>query len=723
MRVGNRLKKYIIYIMSLSVICSSLIYTYIYLPKSLESFDNRLRDFMFIMRGEIPQNDTTVIIDIDEKSLNEVGQWPWSRDILAQLLTNLTQAGIGVIGFDIVFPEEDRTSPHKVLKNLNIKQNKIVNYDEVFAQVIANTPTILGYQFQLDKKEFMNTKAPEIPAIFIEKNRDLEQDYLLNAKGTVVNTPIIQDNGYSSGFFNNVPDPSGIIRSVPLLIRYEEQLYPSLAFEVLRAALGINKVFVNYNEIGVESISLGDMFIPTDRFGRIIVNFRGKEKTFPYYSAVDILNNKIDPALLEGKVALIGTSAAGLFDLRATPFESVYPGVEVHANVIDNILTGDFLHKPAWIDGVNILHMVILVCFIFAVILSVNIYVIPVVFVSFLVLDTYMLYYVLFNEGIILNIFFPIVTIIVTAAVAILINYLFEIRQSNLVKLKFASKVSAKVMEDLIKNEDQTLKGESKEVTVFFSDIRGFTNISESMSDAKALIEYLNEYMEPMTEIIMKNEGTIDKFIGDAIMAYWNAPSDVKNHADKAVKASLEQLSYLKLLNERLQKENKPLVDIGIGLNTGNAVVGEMGSSGRSDYTVIGDPINLGSRLESLCKFYGSRLNISNYTKSLLQEQYVFRFLDLVKVKGKLKPVEIWQVIDFGEANGALKEELALYEEAILLYQNEKFSEALMLFEKLNVLEKKQNEKIYAIYIQRCKSYIQTPPEKFDGVYEHTTKG
>ena len=678
---------------------------------------------MFILRGEIPQNNSVVIVDIDEKSLKQIGQWPWSRDVLSTLLENLTKAGVGIIGLDIVFAEEDRTSPHKILKKLNIEQENVPNYDEEFALTVSNTPTILGYQFQLSQTDFLESKAPSIPAIFIEKNKALEEEFVIVGKGTILNIPLVQDNAYSSGFFNNVPDESGIIRSVPLIIRYNEQLYPSLAFELIRAALDVNKVVVNYNTLGVENIVLGDITIPTDRYGRIVVNYRGKEKTFDYISATDIINNRFEASQIEGKVVLIGTSAAGLYDLRATPFESVFPGVEVHANVIDNILQGDFLQKPSWAEGANIIHMVILALLVFAVINYLNIYLIPIAFLAFLGLDLCAVYYYLFNEGIILNIFFPMLTIAAATVLAILVNYLFEIRQSNVIKNKFASKVSSKVMEDLLKNEGNTLHGESKEVTVFFSDVRGFTNISEAMPNAKALIDYLNEYMEPMSEIIMKNEGTIDKFIGDAIMAYWNAPSDVENHQDKSLKASLEQLEHLKVLNKKLIKENKPLIDIGIGLNCGIAVVGEMGSSGRSDYTVIGDPINLGARLESLCKFYGSKLNISSFMKESLKEKYVFRFLDLVKVKGKTQPVEIWQVHDFGEAAGALKEELDLYHKAIELYKNQEFKEALVLFQTLEKNEEKTNKNINEIYIKRCEHYIEMPPVEFDGVFEHTTKG
>lgn len=348
----------------------------------------------------------------------------------------------------------------------------------------------------------------------------------------------------------------------------------------------------------------------------------------------------------------------------------------------------------------------------------------PVISISFLVLSLYALYKILFTYGIVLNIFFPIATIILGTILATLFDYFYEIKQEEAIKKKFASKVSQEVMNSLLKdvhsNEFQAVE---KEVTVFFSDIRNFTKISEKMKDANKLISYLNEYMDPMSNIIIKYQGTIDKYIGDAIMAYWNAPADVDDHADKAVLASIEQIERLKALNKKLQNDNKPLVDIGIGLNSGTAVVGEMGSIGRSDYTVIGDAINLGARLESLCKYYGSKINISNHTKEKLKGQYILRFLDLVKVKGKEKPAEIWQVQGKGEASKELKEELELHHKAIKLYQNSKFKEALEIFIKLENNLEKSNKKIYQIYIQRCEDFIQNPPSNFIGIYEHSTKG
>ena len=311
---------------------------------------------------------------------------------------------------------------------------------------------------------------------------------------------------------------------------------------------------------------------------------------------------------------------------------------------------------------------------------------------------------------------------------------------------EFASKVSADVMEDILKHPDAgAWDGAEKEITVFFSDVRGFTNISEAMGNAKMLIRFMNDIMDPMTGIIIDEYGTVDKYIGDAIMAYWNAPHDVENHADRAVIASLKQLYELKILNENLRKNPKyekvvkmadknhiPIVDIGIGLNSGVAIVGEMGSTKRSDYTVIGDPINLGARLESLCKYYNSRLNISNFTKSMLKGDYIYRYIDLVTVKGKKEPIEIWQIHDFAKVEGEtlfnidrdeLLKELDYYHKAIDLYKSEKFEDALKIFKEINGWENKSNLKIYDIYIERCEHYIQSPPKDFNGVFVHTTKG
>jgi len=420
----------------------------------------------------------------------------------------------------------------------------------------------------------------------------------------------------------------------------------------------------------------------------------------------------------------------------------------VHANVLDNILTNSYIAKQSIMDGVNIIHILIL-SFIFVLIIAYTSPLISVLLVTILFsFDMYLLYYLLFTEGLIFNILFPIITIIIATTTAFITNYFLETRHNSAIKNKFSSKVSKEVMDSLLENyEDNSFVAIEKEITIFFSDVRNFTNISEATGDPKVLIEFLNEYMDPMTDIIINHHGTIDKFIGDAIMAYWNAPGDVKDHATKAVDATLKQLHLLDSLNEKVKKDSRfnnivqmaqkqgvEPIDIGIGLNTGMAVVGEMGSSKRSDYTVIGDAINIGSRLESLCKYYGSKCNISEYTKRQLNEfDYIFRFLDLVTVKGKTEPIEIWQIVDYNRdeslhklykvSKNKLLEEIDLYHKAIALYKDGEFQNALKIFQTLESDKEKTNNKIYKIYIQRCEHYIDSPPENFNGVFVHKTKG
>jgi len=707
--------KSIIIAFLISVFISSI---YIYFPKLPLSIDNRLRDFMFNIRGEIePKSDSVVIIDIDEKSLKTLGQWPWSRDVLSKILYNLNDAKVAIIGFDIVFAEEDRTSPHKIFKKLDIQKENLPNFDLEFAQAIANTPTILGYQFEFADKEFILKSAPAIQTIFIEKNKNIEENFLIKAKGTILNIPILQDSSYSSGFFNNIPDDSGIIRSVPLIISYDDEIYPSLALEALRIGLGIKRVTINYDENGVRNLQLGDFIVPTDRYGRLLINFRGKEKSFKYISALDIYNNSFNKEEIENKIALVGTSAAALMDLRATPFESVFPGVEVHANAIDNIISQDFIYRASWMDGANIVIIFILTFFTFFIIKKIPIWLTPIFTISFLFISLYYIYYLMFNTGIILNILFPIFSIILSGIISLIIGYFYEIKKKEEIKNKFASKVSKDVMEELLKNiDDNSLKAQNKEVTIFFSDIRGFTNISEKINKPELLIKYLNQYMTPMSEVITKNKGTIDKYIGDAIMAYWNAPFDIENHADKAVTSAIEQLNELKELNKNLEITNQPLIAIGIGITTGIATVGEIGSIGRSDYTIIGDSVNLGSRIESLCKFYDVSLIISEDTKEKLTKDYTFRYLDYVKVKGKENPIKLWEVLV--DSNDEIKEELNIYHEAIALFTNKKIKEAFILFQELN--KNYKSKKIYDIYIQRCENFIKN--NYFDNIFTHKDK-
>lgn len=368
-----------------------------------------------------------------------------------------------------------------------------------------------------------------------------------------MNIPLFQENSYSSGFFNNIPDDSGVIRSVPLVISYDNSIYSSLALEMVRAITHTKRVIINYDENGVSNIALNELKIPTDRYGRILVNYRGATKNFKYYSAIDIYNNNFDKQELEGKIALIGTSAAGLLDLRATPFESVYPGVEVHANVIDNILKGDFIYKASWSNGADIAIIIGLSILIVLLTTYTPFWFNPIILLLFSTTIIVAIYELLFTHGLVLNILFPLLTIVSASVVTTLFDYFYTLKKEEAIKSKFASKVSKNVMEELLKDvNNDSLKIQKKEITIFFSDIREFTKISEILDNPETLINYLNNYLTPMSEIVNKYDGTIDKYIGDCIMAYWNAPFDIKDHADKAVNSALEQLQKLQEINKDL---------------------------------------------------------------------------------------------------------------------------------------------------------------------------
>jgi len=724
------LKKYFIHLLISAIVASALVGIYHKFPNSYQSVDNRLRDFLFIARGEREHTNQLAIVTIDDKSLAELGQWPWERVKIAQIIQNLDSAGALIIGLDVVFAEIDKTSPDLIANLYGLESDNLPNYDTILAQVIAATPVVLGYFFDLDKVK--NTdRFPPLEADISENNFQ-QNEFLPQAKGIDANLPILQQQALSAGFLNNMPDDDGIIRSVPLLIKYQEQMYTSMSFELFRLLEESPSIKVNYFKTGksnlietesaegISHLNLGEKHIPSNDWGRLYLNYLGKKQSFPYISAVDVFKNNFDPDQVEGKVILVGATAVGISDIRATPFDSTTPGIEVHATALENMLDKNYVFKPDWAFGADTSFIIIT-----ALLLSSLYFFLPawLIFLTMLV-SLYLMFnllsHILFQYGFILNIIFPFLTIIMVTISSTLANYFLETRQKNLIKANFARKVSDAVVEDILKHGgSDILIGQEKEITMFFSDVRSFTNISEKLGSPKKLIDLLNIYMTPMVEEIMKQSGTVDKFIGDAIMAYWNAPHSVDNHADKAVTSALNQMQQLALVNQELDKKYHIPIDIGIGINTGVATVGEMGSSGRSDYTIIGDSVNLASRLEGLNKMYGSHIIISEFTKAKLTGDYLIRELDLVQVKGKLKPVTIYEVIGFAVESNLSDKEMDDYKNALLLYREGNFQDALKRFQDL---QQQNPETLYDLYIKRSQAYISNPPEDFNGVFIQTTK-
>lgn len=696
------------------LLSSFLTWLYLYTPAAFYSLDNRLRDFMFVMRGEVPQSNNVVIVDIDEKSLKKYGQWPWNRKLIANLLYDLTDAGAGIIGLDIVFSEEDRSSPHRFARYLQTDK-KLPNYDKLLAHALSQTPVIGGYTFSFTTTPEQNT--PMIPAIFVKKGLTGE-NYLFKPKGVVLNIPTIQDSMYSAGFFNNIPDEGGMIRNVPLIMEYEGVLYPSLALEMLRVYSGEKRVDVVGDISGVEYIKFGDFKVPTDHTGRLVVNFRGGGKTFKYISVSDIMSGNFNAEDIHNKFVLIGTSALGLFDLRSNAYDAAMAGVEIHANVIDNILQGDYIQKPSDAILVNIAFIwgiVFVLLLIFSLVSSW--WIIPTAIVILFILYE-ILFTILFSYGYVLSVLFPLISYVSILVSSVGLDYILESRQKDLVKRMLGKKVSPAVMEYLLEHSaEELINSKELEASILFSDIRGFTSISEKIGSPDKLIHMLNSYMTPMVDNIVSHHGTIDKFIGDAIMAYWNAPVPIKNHPDEAVKSAIEQINMLVEVNEKVKPVYDVEVKIGIGIHTGVVTAGDMGSEGRSDYTIIGDNVNLASRMEGLTKQYDAQILISKSTYEKLEGEYKIRPIDLVEVKGKHEAVEIFEVI---ASNKTVEDdELKLWEEVTALFREGKVFESYTFYKKLQELNPC---KLYEMYVERCEYFLDNPEVEFSSILKMTTK-
>jgi len=710
------MKKGLLKLFAAFFLSSILTFSYLFLPSTFFSLDNRLRDFMFIIRGELPKNNNIVIVDIDDKSLDKYGQWPWSRDLVSKLLENLSGYSPGIIGLDIVFSEADRTSPHLLKYKFPSLDEKLQNYDTLLAKTFQRSPIVGGYIFTFNSEKKHND-APMIPAIVIQKGLSQTQS-ILTPDNVILNIPPLQDALYSSGFFNMIPDANGMIRKVPLIMKYDHTFFTSLSFEMVRIYSNVNRVDILGDSIGLEKIHFGTHTIPLDHSGQLFVNFRGGKHHYTYISASDILEHKISPSDIKNKFVLVGTSALGLYDLRAIAFDSNIPGVEIHANVIDNLLTGDYLCQPTNHILYNIFILWILILTLMYIFNQIRSWlIVPFAFILFYGIS-YLFFTLLFTYGLVLNLLLPLLAFLLTLVISIAIDYIISFRQKEEAKKILGKKVSPSVMNHLIKYAHEGLvKPKEVEATIFFSDIQGFTSISEKISSPDRLIEMLNTYMTPMVESIIFHHGTIDKFIGDAIMAYWNAPIPVENHADKALKSAIEQIEDLKRINDIIYPIYDVSIDIGIGLHTGLVTAGDMGAEGRSDYTIIGDNVNLASRLEGLTRYYDVQILISKETYSMLQGTYNIRPLDIVEVKGKSKPVEIFEVLC--NTKHITSEESTLYDKALHTFREGLVEES---FTHFSILQENYPCKHYRQYLARCKHFIEQPDIAFTPILKMTTK-
>ena len=702
----------------------------------VRSVDYRAHDFMFRMRemtlGPMSCTGKVVIVDLDEKSLAEEGQWPWPRDRVACLLRAIGSDGPKVIGLDIVFAERDRTSLTVLLPRLQALTGAEVvlpagvgDNDVLLGEAIAETPTIVGYYFLMESDGLLRDRDFPLPE-FSFRLESIEEGMLRLSDFPVAYRPVLNvgpvcDEALSEGFFNTVSDVDGIVRRGDLFIQFRDTLYPSLALEMLREGAGTDPELVFSESIGVSAVQLGQTRIPVNRQCQVSINFRGGPRTLDYVSATDVLRRRIPEGYFADKYVLVGTSATGLLDLRATPISRAFPGVEVNGTIIDNVLAGDFMVYDQAMDA-SLSFTVLLVCGLL--LNAVLAYMGPrtgaltgALILLGLVAGNYRHFFL--NHRLV-GMSLPLGALVVLFIVVTVANYFFEGRRKRFIQGAFSHYVSDNVVTALLKHPEKlTLEGEEKVLTVMFSDIRGFTTISEGM-DARQLSSFLNEYMTAMTDVVMEHHGTVDKFIGDAIMAIWGAPLDDPDHAVNAVDAALRMLVSLGTLAPMWTARGLPEIDIGIGVNTGRVRVGNMGSRSRFDYTVLGDDVNLASRLEGLNKEYGTHALLTEATRNAIEGKIFCRPVDRVRVKGKVKPVDIWEPLCVEPAPASLIEETGRLSDALAAFRERDFSHAKGIFVSLN---EKQPEALYQVYLTRINLFESVPPPPgWDGVSTFTSK-
>jgi adenylate cyclase len=691
-----------------------------------KTLDSEITNIMFRIRGEEKASDEVVIIDIDEKSIKELGQWPWSRDIVAELINKINKNKASVTGLDIFFPEKDRTSPGNILNkfNINFPQSKLPDYDKMLGDAVASSNSVMGYMFDFKHSGKKNCCPFTSASVKITEDKIKFSDIYLNeAENTILNIPETAASA-TEGFLNFFPESSGVIKKVPLLIKYGNIPYPSLALELYRLHTNTQwiKIVPSSQKAGGKNTVLGlyagSKFIPTDIDAQMFINFRGKQRSYKYVSASDILNNK--KADLDNKIVIIGTSASGLSDLKATPFSPSFPGVEIHATIIDNILNSNFLKYDRYTET-GITYFIL--CAGGLVITFLLIYSGP-LFAGLITLFTiaatfFVNYFFLFSKNIIAGFSYPGFCLAVLCMTVTILNYFFREKEKKFIQNAFSHYVSPDVVDELIKDPEKlTLSGETKEVTIMFADIRGFTEISES-TQPKLLGKLLNGYFTEISHIIRKNKGLVDKFIGDAVMAFWNAPVENKNHCFDSVISAFQIFDELKRLNIDWHEKNFPFVNLGIGINTGEASVGNFGSKDRFDYTVIGDSVNLASRVEGLNKFYKTNLLITEFTQKNIKDKILTRKIDLVKVKGKNRPVQIYEPVAVLPCKNRTEDETKLFNEAFDYYIKGNFSDSKKIMENL---ERNNPLFLYKLYIERIKKLIINTPENWDGVFHFKDK-
>lgn len=762
----------------------------------LDIMELKTVDLRFLSRGPVSPGPEVVLAVIDEKSLQEQGKWIWPRSKFAQLVRILSQGGAKVIAFDVGFLEPDKNSTvqavsavEDVVKSLGIRDDKLNAYlkqakqradnDLMFAEAIraSKAKVVLGYFFQMTAEGLEHLDENTIKG-YIKDARTSRYSmirYTSDQAQTVrlqeafvpqSNIGIIARSTRYSGYFNMFPDRDGAVRWVPLVLQCQKHLYAPLSVQAIRAytGRGITPVIADY---GVQKIKIGKLTAPTNELGCLMVNYRGGGKTFPHISITDILSHGLPPETFEDKIVLVGATAIGIYDMRVTPFSNAFPGLEIHANIIDNILHQDFLQRPNWAAFFDLAAMVLLGLVVGLAIPRLRALSGAAVTIGILVTYISLCQYLFTHVGAWLNIVYPVGVVLVLTYICLTVyKYLTEERNKRFLKATFSSYLAPELIDDMYNSKTMPeLGGEARTITAFFTDIESFSTFSEKLT-AHQLVELLNEYLSAMTGILINEKGTLDKYEGDAILAFFGAPMDLHDHALRACRVALAMQNKLGELRERWRNEkqapgepdrntkNMPPdewipgdkwpkivheMKMRIGINSGEIVVGNMGSSIRMNYTMTGDPVNLAARLEAAGKQYGIYTSVSEYTldlelndngeKKKISDMVEARMIDNITVVGKSEPVRVYELCAIkGGLTNQEKQLFKIFDHGMQHYLKMEWDEAIAKFNESRNLERVSVGNITPseVYVQRCQTFKENPPvapgEQWDGVFRLTKK-
>ncbi len=720
----------------------------------LTTFELRTLDMRFQLRGRRDPGKDVVIVAIDQKSQDVLGRWPFPRSHFADMIEVLREAGARVIAFDANFPLPDQNSALQAVRELRQKYEATTkrtgrnrayeeqlkrleadaDNDTKFAQALSRSENVvLGYFFlpqeevEAQNQELVNEFVNYLSFQAFPQIINPEFSHKFEGRSFASlspNLPELAIYAKNFGYYNVIPDQDGVVRRVPAIIRFQGSFYPSLDVAAYLAYTNhpLDEVIVYFNPNGLERIDVGSLSIPTDPQGFVQIDYHGSADTFTTKSLADVVQRKVPPEVFQDRLVLVGPTATGIADMAVTPFQQeAFPGVEVHANFINNLLEGNFIRRGLHENLID-LGFILLFSLAAGLLLSIA----PparatAILVVSLGLFLWLTYYLFATQRIWIAAFLPTATLTINYAGIVSYRFFFEERERKRVHGAFQQYVAPSIIHQLLERPELLrLGGEERELTAMFSDIRNFTGLSERMP-APELVELLNEHLSDMTEVIFQYWGTLDKYIGDSIMAFWGAPYPQPDHAERACKAGLSMLKTLEAAEVRMREQGKPPLSIGIGVNTGPMLVGNMGSRRRFNFTVMGDNVNLASRLEALNKTFGTRLIISESTHQAVATKMLVRELDLIRVKGRTVPVKIYELLGFADEGQEMRGMVERFHAALEAYRSARWETAIGMFGEL--LRDYPDDGPTRIFIQRCWDLIEQPPEDdWDGVYVMKTK-